>query len=153
EKTNGSAKYGIDALPPGVKFATVRLSPVLGGTVAHVDDSRAKAIPGVRQVVVLDDLVAVVGDHMWAAKTGLEALDIKWNDGANGTVSTELIWSKLREASKRDGAVAKDVGNANETLGKGDAITAEYEMPFLAHACMEPLNCTVHVTPNSAEAW
>jgi isoquinoline 1-oxidoreductase beta subunit len=153
EKTNGSAKYGIDALPAGVKFATVRLSPVLGGTVARVDDSRAKAIPGVRQIVVLDDLVAVVGDHMWAAKRGLEALDIVWNDGPNANVSTDLIWSKLRDASKREGAVAKDVGNANEALSKGDAITAEFEMPFLAHVCMEPLNCTVHVTPTSAEAW
>src|SRR5215813_13660703 len=118
DKTNGKATYGIDVMLPGMKFATLAASPVLGGKVVHVDDQRARGIPGVLQIVVLDDLVAVVGDHMWAAKRGLEALDITWDDGENGNVTTDLIWSKLREASKRDGAVAKDVGNANESLGK-----------------------------------
>jgi isoquinoline 1-oxidoreductase beta subunit len=150
DKTNGKAIYGIDARPPGVKVATLMKSPVLGGKVVRVDDSRAKAIPGVRQIVVLEDLVAVVGDHMWAAKSGLEALDITWNDGPNGDVSSELIWTRLRKAAKRDGAVAKEVG----TLGDvGDMTTMEYEVPLLAHATMEPLNCTVDVTPTGAEAW
>lgn len=153
DKSNGRAKYGIDARPPGVKVATLTKSPVLGGTVAHVDDSRARAIPRVRQVVALDDLVAVVGDHMWAAKQGLAALDVKWNDGPNGDVSTDVIWSRLRAASKRDGAVAKEVGRVADIFGKGNVVTAEYEMPLLAHATMEPLNCTVHITPTSAEAW
>jgi isoquinoline 1-oxidoreductase beta subunit len=156
DKTNGTAKYGIDALPAGVKFAALAHSPVVGGKVARVDDRAAKAISGVRQVVVLDDLVAVVGDHTWAAKRGLEALDVTWNEGPNAAVSTELIWSQLRTASKRDGAVAKDVGHFAEVFGKGesqDAVVAEYEMPLLAHATMEPLNCTVHITSSSAEAW
>jgi isoquinoline 1-oxidoreductase beta subunit len=152
EKANGRAKYGIDALPPGVKFATIAHSPVLGGAVASVDDARARAIPGVRQVVVLDNIVAVVGDHMWAAKSGLQALDIKWNDGPNAAISTDVIWSRLRAASRRDGAVARNEGNIASVLDK-DAVTLEYEMPLLAHACMEPLNCTVHITPTSAEAW
>ncbi len=77
DKTNGRAVYGIDVLPPEVKIATLTLSPVLGGTVGRVDDSRAKAVEGVRQIVVLDNLVAVVGDHMYAAKRGLEALDVR----------------------------------------------------------------------------
>jgi isoquinoline 1-oxidoreductase beta subunit len=153
DKTNGKAQYGIDALPPGVKFATLAASPVLGGTVAHVDDSAARAVPGVRQVVVLDNLVAVVGDHMWAAKCGLEALAVTWNDGPNGAVSSETIWSRLRAASTRDGAVAKQVGNVNKALGEDGVVTAAFEMPLLAHACMEPMNCTVHVTPTSAEVW
>jgi isoquinoline 1-oxidoreductase beta subunit len=153
DKTDGRAKYGIDARPPGVKVATLTKSPVLGGKVASVDDRRARAIAGVRQVVVLDDLVAVVADHMWAAKQGLAALDITWNDGPNGDVSTDVIWSRLRAASKRDGAVAREVGRVGEILGKGDVVTAEYEMPLLAHATLEPLNCTVHITPTSAEAW
>ncbi len=158
DKTNGKAKYGIDAQPPGVKVAALAHSPVLGGTVARVDDRAAKAIPGVRQVVVLNDLVAVVGDHMWAAKRGLEALDVTWNDGPNADVSTEVIWSRLRAASKHDGAVAKEVGHLDEVFGKDpsasqEVVVAEYEMPLLAHACMEPLNCTVHITPTSAEAW
>jgi isoquinoline 1-oxidoreductase subunit beta len=158
DKVNGKATYAIDVLPPGVKFATHAASPVLGGTVAHVDDRRAKAIPGVRQIVVLDDLVAVVGDHMWAAKCGLAALDITWNDGPNAEVSSELIWSRLRSASLRDGVVAKEVGDVKKALdssgeASSEVVTAAFEMPLLAHACIEPLNCTVDVTPTSAEVW
>ena len=158
EKANGQAKFGIDVLLPGLKFATVAASPVLGGKVARVDDHRATAIPGVRQIVVLDDLVAVVGDHMWAVKSGLEALEITWDDGPNANVSSGLIWSRLREASLREGAIAKEVGDAERTLGSGSAsssgvISASFELPLLAHAAMEPLNCTVHVTPTFAEAW
>jgi isoquinoline 1-oxidoreductase beta subunit len=89
---------------------------------------------------------------MWAAKSGLQALDIKWNDGPNAAISTDVIWSRLRAASRRDGAVARNEGNNAGVLDK-DAVTLEYEMPLLAHACMEPLNCTVHITPTSAEAW
>jgi isoquinoline 1-oxidoreductase beta subunit len=158
DKVNGKAKYGIDVLPPGVKFATLAASPVLGGTVANVDYRRARAVPGVRQVVVLEDLVAVIGDHMWAAKCGLEALDVTWNDGPNADVSTELIWSRLRTASLRDGVTAKEIGDIKKAFGadggfSSNVINADYEMPLLAHACMEPLNCTVHVTASSAEAW
>src|SRR5215831_9240285 len=158
EKADGKAMYGIDVMPPGLKFATLAASPVLGGKVVRVDDQRAKAIPGVQQIVVLDDLVAVIGDHMWAAKSGLEALDITWDDGPNGEVSSELIWSRLRKASLREGAMAKGVGDVARTLGSGGAsstevISAAFEMPLLAHATMEPLNCTVHVTPTFAEAW
>src|SRR5271163_2417140 len=158
DKVNGKAKFGIDALPPGVKFATLALCPVFGGKVGRVDDGLAKAVPGVRQIVVLDDLVAVVGDHMWAAMQGLAALDITWNDGPNAEVSSELIWSRLRSASLRDGAVAKEVGDVKKALGSSgeassEVVTAAFEMPLLAHACMEPLNCTVHVTPTSAETW
>ena len=157
EKANGKATYGIDVMPSGLKFATLAASPVLGGKVVRVDDHRAKAIPGVQQTVVLDDLVAVVGDHMWAAKSGLEALDITWDDGPNGEVSSEVIWSRLRKASLRDGAVAKEMGDVATALrpggASGEVISATFEMPLLAHACMEPMNCTVHVTPNSAEAW
>jgi len=157
EKATGKATYGIDVMPSGLKFATLAASPVLGGKVVRVDDHRAKAIPGVQQIVVLDDLVAVVGDHMWAAKSGLEALDVTWDDGPNAEVSSELIWSRLRKASLRDGAVAKEMGDVATALrpggASGEVISATFEMPLLAHACMEPMNCTVHVTPNSAEAW
>ena len=107
DKVNGKAVYGIDALPAGVKFAALAASPVFGGKVAHVDDSKAKAIPGVRQIVVLDDLVGVVGDTTWAAKKGLAALAITWNDGANANVDSALIWNDIRQASTQKGAVAK----------------------------------------------
>ena len=154
DKTKGKTVFAIDVRPAGVKFATLAGSPVLGAKVAHVDDQRARAVPGVRQIVVLDDLVAVVGDHMWAAKCGLEALDVRWDDGPNGEVSSELIWSRLRQAGLRDGAVAREVGDVARALESSVApISATYEMPLLAHACMEPLNCTMHVTPSSAEVW
>ncbi|MEI9989869.1 MAG: molybdopterin cofactor-binding domain-containing protein [Rhizomicrobium sp.] len=153
DKVNGKALYGIDMLPPGVKFATLAASPVFGGKVAHVDDSAAKAIPGVRQVVVLDDLVAVVGDHMWAAKKGLEALVIHWNEGANAHVDSALIRKDIQAASAHDGAVAKSLGDAAKALKDGDPFEAHYEVPFLAHAPMEPINCTAHVRPDGCEVW
>ncbi len=152
-KTDGSVKYGIDAMPEGLRFATLRLSPVNGGKVVHVDQSKALRVPGVLQVVVLDDVVAVVGRHMWAAKCGLDALEIQWDDGPNAHVDTALIWDRLRRASGRNGAVARDVGDVDRALREGDAVTAEFEMPFLAHTPMEPLNCTVHMRPDHAEIW
>jgi isoquinoline 1-oxidoreductase beta subunit len=153
DKVTGKAAYGIDAMPPGVKFATLAASPVFGGKVGHIDDSKAKAVAGVRQVVVLDDLVAVVGDTMWAAKKGLAALAVTWNEGANATVDSAQIWDDIRRASTRKGAVAKTVGDADKALGDGNKMEAAYELPFLAHATMEPLNCTAHVTPGSCELW
>lgn len=155
-KVNGTATFGIDVRPEGVLVATLIKSPVLGGKVVRVDDTRTKQIAGVRQVVVLDDMVAVAGDHMWAAKRGLEALDVVWDDGPNAGVSSELIWSQLRNASKRDGAVAEEIGDAGATsdgAAPAQIIAAEYELPLLAHACLEPLNCTVHVKRNAVEAW
>jgi isoquinoline 1-oxidoreductase subunit beta len=152
-KTDGKTIYGIDAMLPGMKFATIAACPVFGGKVAHVDDSAAKAVPGVRQVVVLDDLVAVVGDHMWAAKKGLDALVITWNEGPNAKVNSADIWDDLRAASKKDGAVAKNVGDVAKGLSQGDRFEGEYELPFLAHATMEPMNCTAHVTADGCEIW
>jgi isoquinoline 1-oxidoreductase subunit beta len=153
DKTNGKAVYGIDAMLPGMKFATLKACPVFGGKVARVDDSAARKIPGVQKIVVLDDLVAVVGDHMWAAKKGLDALVIEWDEGPNARISSKEIWDDLRAASEKDGAVAKSVGDIAKGLATGDKLEASYELPFLAHATMEPVNATVHVTPDSCEVW
>ena len=153
DKVNGRAKYGIDMLPADVKIATVAACPVLGGKVGRVDDSAAKGIPGVRQVVVLDDLVAVVGDHFWAAKQGLDALHVTWEEGANATVSTESIWAQARKASDQEGLVARSVGDTAKAMGTGKTYEGRFELPFLAHAAMEPMNCTVHVRANSCEIW
>ena len=91
---------------------------------------------------------------MWAAKSGLDALTITWDDGPNGLVSSGEIWDRLRKASARDGSVAKERGDLGRTtVGSGDVFTRVYEMPLLAHACMEPMNCTVHVTSGAAEVW
>jgi len=153
DKVVGKAVYGIDVMPPGVKFATIAACPVFGGKVGKVDDSKAKTVPGVRQVLVLDEFVAVVGDHMWAAKQGLGALDITWNEGSNAAISSADVWKQARAASEQEGAVAKIVGDAAKALTQGEVHEAVYELPFLAHATMEPLNCTVHVTPTSCEVW
>ncbi len=109
--------------------------------------------PGVQKVVVLDDLVAVVGDHMWAAKKGLDALVISWNEGANANLSSQDIWDNLRAASAKDGVVAKSTGDIAKGLATGDRVDASYELPFLAHAMMEPLNCTVQFKPDGCEIW
>ena len=153
DKVNGKAVYGIDAMLPGMKFATVAACPVFGGKVGKVDDSAARKIPGVQQIVVLDDMVAVVGDHMWAAKKGLDALKVTWNEGPNARISSKDIWQDLRTASEKDGAVAKSIGDIAKGLATGEKLEAAFELPFLAHATMEPLNATVHFKPDSCEIW
>src|SRR3984957_11610636 len=153
DKVNGKAVYGIDAFLPDMKFATLRKCPVFGGKVAKVDDSAAKKIPGVRKIVVLDDLVAVIGDPMWAAKKGVDALVVDWDEGPNARISSKDIWNDLRAASEKDGAVAKSVGDIKKGLATGERLEAAYELPFLAHATMEPVNATVHVKPDSCEVW
>ena len=153
DKVNGKAIYGIDALPPGVRFAALAICPVFGGKVGRVDDTKAKQVAGVHQVVVLDDFVAVVGEHTWAAKQGLAALEITWDEGPNTRVTTEQVWQQLRAASEQPGVIARAAGNVAEGLRTGDRLDAAYELPFLAHAQMEPLNCTVHVKPDSCEVW
>jgi isoquinoline 1-oxidoreductase beta subunit len=153
DKTNGKATYSIDIMLPGMKFATVAACPVFGGKVGKVDDTAAKKMPGVRQVVVLDDLVAVVGDHMWAAKKGLEALSVTWDEGANAAVSSQQIWADLRAASEKDGVVGKSRGDVTKGLATGQRLDGWFELPFLAHATMEPQNCTVHFKGDSCEIW
>jgi isoquinoline 1-oxidoreductase beta subunit len=153
DKVNGKAVYGIDAMLADMKFATLKACPVFGGKVGKVDDSAAKKIPGVQKVVVLDDMVAVVGDHMWAAKKGLDALVIDWDEGPNARLSSNDIWQDLRAASEKDGVVAKSEGDIAKGLATGDRLEASYELPFLAHATMEPLNATVHLKPDSCEIW
>jgi isoquinoline 1-oxidoreductase subunit beta len=152
-KVNGKAQFGIDMMPPGVKVATLASCPVFGGKVHQVNASAAQRIPGVRQVVVLDDLVAVVGDHFWAAKQGMAALEITWDEGPNATVDSALIRDRLRQASGRQGVVARNVGDVDKALADATRHDAGFELPFLAHAAMEPMNCTVHVTPESCEVW
>jgi CO/xanthine dehydrogenase Mo-binding subunit len=154
DKVNGKAQYGIDVRLPGMKIATVAASPVVGGNVAGLDESKALAIKGVHQVVRLDDAVAVVADHMWAAKQGLAALAVRWDDGANASVSTADVVRGLDEASQKPGVVARKEGDAAAALaGAARRVDAVYQVPFLAHAAMEPANCTVHVRPDGCEVW
>lgn len=153
-KVNGTAIYGIDVRPPGVKFATLAQSPVSGGRVKSVDDTAAKAVKGVRQIVRLDDAVAVVADHMGAAKKGLEALKVEWDDGQNATVSTADIAKELEQATLGTGAVAQAIGDADKAMATAvTKLEAIYQVPFLAHATMEPMNCTVHVRKDECDIW
>lgn len=153
-KVNGTAVYGIDARPPGLKFATLAQSPVFGGRVKSVDDTATKAIKGVRQIVRLDDAVAVVADHMGAAKKGLAALKIEWDDGPHASLTTEAIARELDEATLRPGAVAQNHGDADSAMASAATkVEAAYQVPFLAHATMEPMNCTVHMRKDACEIW
>jgi isoquinoline 1-oxidoreductase beta subunit len=153
-KVNGTAVYGIDVRPPGVKIATLAQSPVFGGRVKRVDDAAAKAVKGVRQIVQLDDAVAVVADHMGAAKKGLAALVIEWDDGPHAKLSTSDIARELESATLKAGAVAQNIGDVDNALSNAATkVEATYQLPFLAHATMEPMNCTVHLRSDACEIW
>jgi isoquinoline 1-oxidoreductase beta subunit len=153
-KVNGKAVYGIDVRPPGVKIATLAQSPTFGGRLKSVDDKAARAVKGVRQIVRLDDAVAVVADHMGAAKKGLAALVIEWDNGPNAKLTTQDIEKQLEQATLRAGAVAQSVGDVDKAItGAATKVEAIYQVPFLAHACMEPMNCTVHVRKDGCEVW
>lgn len=153
-KVNGTAVFGIDVRPPGVKVATLAQSPVFGGRVKSVDDAAAKAVNGVSQIVRLDDAVAVVADHMGAAKKGLEALVIEWDDGPHASITTEAIAAEIGEASLKSGAVAENIGDVDQAMaGAVTKVEATYQLPFLAHATMEPMNCTVHLREDGCEIW
>jgi isoquinoline 1-oxidoreductase subunit beta len=153
-KVNGSAVFGIDARPPGVKIATLAQSPVFGGRLKSVDDSKAKAVRGVHQIVRLDDAVAVVADHMGAAKKGLAALIIAWDDGPHAALSTEDIARDYAAALENPGAVAESRGDVERAMVAAvTKVTAQYQVPFLAHAALEPMNCTVHVRKDACEIW
>jgi isoquinoline 1-oxidoreductase beta subunit len=152
DKVNGKAQYGIDVRMPGLKVAVLMAAPVVGGKVAGVDQAAALKVPGARQVVVLDDIVAVVGDHFWAAKQGLAAASPRWNDGPNASRNSQQILQELEIASRR-GVIAKKEGDADKGLSADPRIDAAYQVPFLAHAPMEPLNFTVHVKNGGCEMW
>lgn len=153
-KVNGTAIYGIDVKVPGMKVATLAQSPVFGGRLRSVDDRKARAVRGVRQIVRLDDCVAVIADHMGAARKGLALLVIEWDDGPNAKLDTADIVDAMMAASLHPGAVARKEGDhAQAMAGAAMRLEAVYEVPFLIHAAMEPLNCTVHVRTDSCEVW
>lgn len=153
-KINGLAKYGIDVRPEGVRYAIVSASPVFGGKVAAIDDNAALAVKGVRQIVRIEDAVAVVADNTWAARKGLTALKVTWDEGANRSVSTADLVAAADAALERDGLIAVNTGD----VGKAEAAAANryeqvFRLPMLAHAAMEPLSCTAHVTSDLCEVW
>ncbi|MBD9394863.1 molybdopterin cofactor-binding domain-containing protein [Acidovorax sp. ACV01] len=155
QKVNGSTVYGIDVRLPGMRFAAVAASPVFGGTLKAVDEQPALALPGVRQVVRTATAVAVVADHTWAARQGLAALKIEWDSGAGASVSTALLRQALEQGLKRqDAAVALSQGDIEAVMKAAPTRhSAVYHSPFLAHAAMEPINCTVHLQVDGCDVW
>jgi len=151
-KVDGSIQFGMDVRVPGMKIATVKACPTYGGKLASVDEAPALKVPGVLKVVKLDNAVAVIGEHFWAAKQGLDALDIQWDRGANAKLDSAALWQALEELSKNGQPVlGRKVG---EQAGQGGKqVEAVYQLPLLAHAPMEPLNATVHVTADKCSIW
>jgi len=153
-KIDGSAKFGIDTRLPGMKFAVLAISPAFGGKLAAVDEAKAMAVPGVSQVIRLPDAVAVVASHTWAAKQGLAAAAPQWDLGPNGKLTTADVVAQLATVSEQQGAVARHDGDASKAIASAARkVEARYEQPFLAHAAMEPMNCTVHLTKEGCDIW
>lgn len=154
-KVNGSATYGIDVRRPKMRYAAVAASPVFGGKLARVGDEKALAVPGVRQVVRIDNAVAVIADHTWAAKQGLAALDIEWDNGSGGNINSAGLRDDLvRQLTRQDAAVARAQGDVAAAMGSAARQhTAIYHSPFLAHAAMEPANCTVELKADECTVW
>jgi isoquinoline 1-oxidoreductase beta subunit len=154
EKVNGRTEFGIDVRLPGLKVAAIAVSPVRGGKPRSVNEAAARAVKGVRQVVTIDEAVAVVADHLWAAMKGLKAAAVEWDDGPNASVDSAAIIRQLEEASMQPGVVARNKGDAEKALaGAAQRLDAVYQLPLLAHAAMEPMNCTVHYTKDGCDVW
>jgi isoquinoline 1-oxidoreductase beta subunit len=158
-KVDGSANFGIDASLPGMKYAAVKAAPVFGGRVLAVDESSVQDIPGIRKVVDLGDAVAVIADGYWQAKKGLDKLAVEFGDGGNAGAAQDSIFSQF--ADELDSAAAEGTAKSDFVAGDADAaldaavqvLEAEYRVPFLAHATMEPMNCTAWVHDDRCELW
>jgi isoquinoline 1-oxidoreductase beta subunit len=154
DKVTGRAVYGIDVVMPGLLVASVARSPVFGGKAASFDASSAKAVQGVRHVVPIGAGVAVVATSYWAARRGREALAVQWDEGPNARLSSAEITQALAAVVQQPGPVARREGDAVKALGEaGRVLEAVYEVPFLAHATMEPQNCSAHVRSDGCDVW
>jgi isoquinoline 1-oxidoreductase beta subunit len=153
-KVDGSALFGIDVRPPNSKVALIALSPVEGGTILELASDAALAVRGVRQVVNEGDVVAVVADDTWAAMQGLKALAPRWDDGTNAAVQQAAIVADLEAAVHEAGAVAATKGKpAQATARTVTHVEAIYHQPFLAHAALEPMNCSIEWREDVCEIW
>lgn len=153
-KVNGTAQFGLDTRLPGMLTAVVARSPVFGGKVVSFKADRAKAIPGVKQVVQVPSGVAVVASSFWGAKKGREALDISWDEGEWAKLSTPDMGREYAELAKTPGLIARKEGDPDQAYAQAaQKISAEYHVPYLAHATMEPLNCTVDLRGDECDIW
>src|SRR5215470_1926050 len=162
-KTNGKAKFGIDSRVSGMQYAVVARCPVFGAKLKSFDAAKAKSVAGVRDVFAIDPVatgafsaggVAVVADNSWAAMEGRKALKIEWDNGPNAAESSESLHKQFLDNAGRPGKPYRHDGDADAAIASAaKKVDATYEFPFAAHATMEPMNCTVHIRPDSAEAW
>ena len=143
-KTNGSAQFGIDVMLPEIMYATIRQSPVFGGEVLSYDEDAAKSVRGVKKVVLIPNGIAVVADNTWRAKRGIEALNVKFHGGETKGLESNQIQAELLNSLDEEG---KTITEANQVLD------LEYEVPYLSHAALEPMNCTAIVSENFCEVW
>ncbi|MFN2316593.1 MAG: molybdopterin cofactor-binding domain-containing protein [Gemmatimonadales bacterium] len=154
DKVTGRAVFGIDAGPEDALVAVVARSPVFGGRLKQVDDTAARAVPGVRDVVRISSGVAVVADGYWAAARGREALVLAWDDGDHAGVDDASISRTMRELADGTGRSVRVEGDVEAALGAAaTTVEAEYELPYLAHVCMEPMNCTADVRADGVTVW
>ena len=153
-KVNGKAPFGIDVRLPNIQHAVVARCPVFGGKVKSFDDSKAKAVRGVKQVLQISSGVAVVADNTWSAMEGRRALQITWDEGANAANSSDAIRKLYISAAANPGAIARKDGDADAALaGAAKKVEAAYEVPFLAHATMEPMNCAADVRSDGCDIY
>jgi isoquinoline 1-oxidoreductase subunit beta len=153
-KTNGSAQFGLDVSLPGMVTAVVARPPVFGAKVVKVDASETLTVPGVKAVEQVESGVAVIAERFWPAKVGRDKLVVAWDLGPNAELSTEQMLRDFAEQAKSPGAVAKKTGDPGGALkSAAKTITAQYDVPYLAHAMMEPLNCVVDLRADSCEIW
>jgi isoquinoline 1-oxidoreductase beta subunit len=154
EKITGQAKFGMDVQFDGLMTAVVARSPVFGGSVKSFEGAEALAVPGVHKVVQVPTGVAVIADHYWAAKLGRDALKVVWEPGPNAGLDSQQLLESFRKLAATPGTSVSQAGDATVMLGRATkTIEAEYSVPYLAHAPMEPLNCTVKITKDTCEIW
>jgi isoquinoline 1-oxidoreductase beta subunit len=157
EKVNGKAEFGIDVKRPDMLVARVVRCPVFGGQVQSFNADKAKAVAGVRHVVKISTGIAVVADNYWAASKGAQALDVRWNEGSLANLSSADIMKRYATLAEQPGKFARNDGDAPAALkvsgGNARSFERVFEVPFLAHACMEPMNCTADVRSNSCDVW
>ena len=153
-KTNGKAQFGIDVRAPGILHAVVARCPVFGGKVASFDATKAKAVPGVKHVVQISSGIAVVADNTWNAMEGQRVLEVKWDEGPNANLNSAAISKLLADRAAQPGVEARKEGDAPSALSStAKKIEAVYEVPYLAHATMEPMNCTADVRSDGVDVW
>ncbi|MDO9598999.1 MAG: xanthine dehydrogenase family protein molybdopterin-binding subunit [Azoarcus sp.] len=152
-KIDGSTRYGIDVTVPGMLVAVMARAPMPGTKPLRVDETRARAVKGVVEVIAIPNGIAVLARSYWVAKRGRDALDIEWDLGTMSGLSSAAISATLDDGARNADAVAKVAGNVDALAGQAGVLEQRYEVPYLAHACMEPLNCTAWVRAGEVEIW